>query len=137
MEYLSLNKDWLIKGNMPTGEPLEIRADVPCTVHSAMIENKIIDNLYLDKNADNWMWIEEKKWCFENEFQYTKSYDIKCIELEFEGLETYCNVYLNSTLIGFCDSAHITYTFDVTCIIQDGTNNLKIEFLPHWEQMSN
>jgi len=64
MECLSLNKDWLIKGNMPTGEPLEIRADVPCTVHSAMIENKIIDNLYLDKNADNWMWIEEKKLVF-------------------------------------------------------------------------
>ena len=135
MECLSLNKDWLIKGNMPNGEPVGIKADVPCTVHSAMIENKIIDNLYLDKNADNWMWIEEKKWCFENEFQYTKSDDIKCIELEFEGLDTYCNVYLNSTLISFCDSAHITYTFDVTSIIQDGTNNLKIEFLPHWEQI--
>ena len=39
MECLSLNKDWLIKGNMPTGEPLEIRADVPCTVHSAMMDN--------------------------------------------------------------------------------------------------
>ena len=137
MECLLLNKGWVIKGNMPNGESLEIKSDVPCTVHSAMMENKIIDNLYLGKNADNWMWIEEKKWYFEKEFPYTISADIKCVELEFEGLDTYCNVYLNDLFIGFCDSAHITYTFDVTKAIQNGTNKLIIEFLPHGEQIRN
>ena len=54
----------------------------------------------------------------------------KKLELEFKGLDTYCEIYLNNKKIADCNNMHRTYTFDVLEYVKSGVNTLKIKFLP-------
>ncbi len=50
------------------------------------------------------------------------------IKLVFNKLDTYCDIFLNDEHIAYCDNGHISHTIDVTDIIDDGRNYLKIHF---------
>lgn len=129
MNQLNLNGTWQCFGNDEANNPIQFNLTIPGTVHSGMIENNLIKDIFYSKNADKYMWIENKNWMFIKEFDYKKQDDLKLAELEFCGLDTYCNIFLNDTKIAFCDNMHITYTIDVTKHIRDGKNTLKLEFL--------
>ena len=129
MKNISLNGAWKCFGVNENNEPLNFCMNVPGTVHTGMMENGLIKDLFYGKNADKYMWIEDKNWTFIKEFDFSLDSDAKKAEIEFLGLDTYCEVYLNDEKLGFCDNMNLTYTYDVGAFLKDGKNVLRLEFL--------
>src|SRR5258705_12639038 len=71
-------------------------ADVPGCVHTDLLKNKLIDDPFFRDNEQKLQWIGKTDW------EYQTSFTIKPellssehLELVFEGLDTYANVFLN------------------------------------------
>lgn len=135
MEKISLNGVWKCFGVNENNEPLSFCMKVPGTVHTGMMENGLIKDLFYGMNVDKYMWIEKKCWTFIKEFDFCLNADTKKAEIEFLGLDTYCEVFLNNEKLGFCDNMNISYTYDVLPFLKDGKNILRLEFLPPTEQV--
>lgn len=60
--------------------------------------------------------------------------------LEFEGLDTYADIYLNGSLLERTDNMFVGYTLPVKEVLRKGENRLQVYFhspikqaLPQWE----
>ncbi len=128
MNTLSLNGVWSLSGNNPdTGETLSLSASVPGSVLNDIIKADIekCDIFYRDNSErfekyENWDWHYEKE--FDVEFVGHRT------ELYFGRLDTYCDVYLNGTLLASCLNGHIPYSFDVTDKVKIGKNKMDVYF---------
>jgi len=130
MVVTTLNGQWKVSGVDKDGMPISFPAKIPGTVHTAMMECGLINDLYYGDNAEKYKWIEYSHWTFEREFDVCKYSDTKRLELEFSGLDTYATVYLNGVEILKADDMHLAYTVDVTDLAHNGINTLKIDFAP-------
>ena len=123
MKKIRLNGQWTLSGD---GIEKEIVVNVPGCVHTDLINNGIIKDIFYRDNADSVQWIENHNWTYEKSFQID---DIeKGAYLVFEGLDVYCDVYLNGTHLGYCDNMFIPHSFSVENILKKGENNIKVCF---------
>lgn len=106
-----------------------LKCSVPCSVYSVLLENGIIDDPYYADNAEKYSWISE------NEYDFTASFDVldelmgkHYKTLCFYGLDTLCDVYLNEVIICKCENMHRKYEADVSEIIRDKNNRLRLHF---------
>lgn len=125
--FIDLNGIWnLTCKNSPIGE-IACNGQVPGCVHTDLIENKIINNIFYRDNANQIQWIEN---C---DFTYTKTFNVGNVEtnayLEFDGLDTYADIYLNNVKIGSAQNMFIPHSFCVDGILQKGENTLEVKFL--------
>ena len=126
MKKVSLNGEWRAFGLSPENERYDFSGTVPGCVHTDLIRSgKITDPFYRD-NADGCQWIENWSWTYEREFQTEEFSDDTYVE--FEGLDVYCDVYLNDILIGAGADMHIPYRFPVKGAIRKGVNTIKVIF---------
>jgi beta-mannosidase len=102
---------------------------VPVSVHTALLQNGKIPDPYYRDNETQLQWIERKDWEFRTTFEVDASVlQRKHIELIFKGLDTYCAVYLNDSLILEADNQFRTWRADVKRWIKPGTNQLHFYF---------
>jgi exo-1,4-beta-D-glucosaminidase len=112
-----------------------VPARVPTTVLSALVKNKVYQDVYF---ADNFARIPKEPfqvpWWFRTEFDCLALPGRDRIELEFDGINYRANIWLNGTKIA--DTSQIFGAFrqfrlDVTEWIRpDGRNALAVEILP-------
>ena len=77
-----------------------LRASVPGTVHTDLLENGKIDDPYYRMNEKDLQWIEDEDWEYKTIISVGSEIITKDkIVLEFQGLDTYADVYLNDSLI--------------------------------------
>jgi beta-mannosidase len=66
----------------------------------------------------------------ENEFTFSRTFDFfhtgDKVVLHCDGLDTLCDIYINGVHVAYTDNMHRTYEFDVTEILVDGENEIKI-----------
>jgi beta-mannosidase len=102
-------------------------AIVPGSNINDLICNKLIPNPYIDDNISTLKWVEDSTFTYltvfnlqvRNEFNY---------EILFEGLDTYAEVYINNQLILKSNNMFVAYQKEITKLLRDGTNLLKIVF---------
>lgn len=121
-----LNGNWILKGKNKNGEELSIAATVPGCVHTDLQSAGIIGDFYYRKNSAEVQWIENNDYSYEREFFVEKAYEGAYIE--FEGLDTYCTVYLNGIKIGEADNMHISHSFCADGVLKSGNNRLSVCF---------
>ena len=88
-------------------------------------------------------WIDKEDWVYTTTFTADKALLAKeCIELVFEGLDTYADVYLNDELLLKADNMFRRWRIDVKSHLREGNNNLKVYFhsvvkidMPKWEAL--
>ncbi len=123
---MDLNGNWILSGNDQYGNLITIPATVPGCVHIDLKNNGIIGDMYFRDNSKLVQWIEN------NDYTYTKTFSIDEIfdnaYLEFDGLDTYCDILLNDTFIAHCENMHISYAFNVDGILKIGKNILTVKF---------
>lgn len=109
----------------PIGK-IDLEGQVPGCVHTDLIENKIIENIFYRDNHKSIQWIENR------DFTYTKTFFVDDVRdgahLEFDGLDTYADIYLNGTKLGEVDDMFIPYEFCVDGILREGENKLEVRF---------
>lgn len=105
------------------------KAKIPGTIHTDLLENKLIDDPFLEDNETKLQWIEKEEWIYESNFNVTEN-ELKnhSIELRFDGLDTYASVYLNQTLILEANNMFRNWNIDAKKHLNKGNNNLRMIF---------
>lgn len=124
-----LNGEWEVNGESPSGEKLALLGSVPgCALNDILnsgIEKEYNDIFYRD-NAEKFQKYEDYSWHYKKSFVLEEIGDN--VELVFERLDTYCDIYLNGTHISYCDNGNIEHIFEVSKVLCIGENILEVYF---------
>jgi len=118
-------------------------ATVPGTVHTDLLNNGIIEDPYFKLNERGLQWIDKEDWVYSCTFDIPDEvFSKKNVRLNFKGLDTYADVYLNDTEILDADNMFREWNIDVKNIIKKSDNELKIFFhspikmdIPKWDSL--
>jgi beta-mannosidase len=89
------------------------RRTVPGCVHTDLLANKLIDDPFYRDNEKKQQWIDKKDWEYRTTFKVTpQTLAHENVELVFEGLDTYAQVYLNEQLVLSADNMFRTWRVD-------------------------
>jgi beta-mannosidase len=123
---VELTKNWVFRQK---GESQWLKADVPGTVHTDLLLNKKIEDPFFRTNEKDLQWIENVDWEYETEFIADENLlSLNNIEIVFEGLDTYADVYLNGNKIIAADNMFLLWKSDVKKHLKDGRNTISIIF---------
>ena len=128
---LDLKKDWTIayKGK-------KLPATVPGDVTLDLYNNGLIKNPYFGLNHRDLHWITDSDFVYENNFTVSQEiFNSEEILLEFDGIDTFAEIYLNGNLIGYCDNMFLQFTFSVKEYIRKGNNTLRVKMLSTTQKM--
>ncbi|MEP7236324.1 MAG: glycoside hydrolase family 2 protein [Ferruginibacter sp.] len=123
---IELNKNWQFKNQK---ENKWHKATVPGTVHTDLLANKLIPDPFFRDNESRLQWIDKADWEYKTVFNLdAKTFVKKNIELVFDGIDTYADVYLNGKLVLQADNMFRAWTADVKPFIKRVNNELLIKF---------
>ena len=104
-------------------------ATVPGCVHTDLLANKLIGDPFYRDNEKNQQWIGRKDWEYRTTFTVTpQTLAQENVELVFEGLDTYAEVFLNEQPVLKADNMFRTWRLDVKGALKAGDNSLRILF---------
>ena len=123
----TLDSNWSIRSiNSKTSH----KATVPGNVYSDLIDNRIIEDPFIGDNEVKVQWVSDSTWLYQTRFDASSTILSKeNIHLNFEGLDTYAQVYLNDSLILSSNNAFRNYKVPVNDFILS-KNTLSIKFTP-------
>ena len=126
-EYtLEIDSKWEFQSEK--GEPF-MPASVPGTVHLDLLENGKIDDPFFRLNEHELQWIDKLDWNYRTTFNINDSqFNYDNIELDFLGLDTYADIFLNDHQIYSSDNMFVGKKIEVKQKIIRGENNLLIKF---------
>lgn len=125
-QTIELNKDWEFKQRDETAWK---KAAVPGCVHLDLIKNGIIKDPFYRANERDAQWIENQDWEYRTTFNLAEKFLLnERIELDFRGLDTYADVYINDKLILNADNMFVGWIVDVKPFLKTGDNVLRILF---------
>ncbi|MCK5137421.1 MAG: glycoside hydrolase family 2 protein [Bacteroidales bacterium] len=106
-----------------------MEAEVPGCVHTDLIRNGVIEDPFYRLNEHDVQWIDKKDWIYETELKIPSRMMVKDrVILEFKGLDTHADVYLNDQKILVADNMFRDWTVDIKEYLATDSNTLKIHF---------
>jgi beta-mannosidase len=105
------------------------RAVVPGCVHTDLLDNDLIDDPFYGANEQALQWIEDQDWEYRTVFDVSRELLAReHLELDFGGLDTYADVYLNDSLLLVADNMFRRWRVDCTGVLRGRGNVLRIYF---------
>ncbi len=124
----SLDKGWEFR---KAGTDKWYKAEVPGTIHTDLLANDLIPDPFYRDNESKVQWVENETWEYRTTFDVPKElHQQKNIEIQFDGLDTYAEVFLNGRKLFSTNNMFRQYTAKVTSLIRRNDNNLYILFAP-------
>ena len=124
--YIALNSNWQFHKE---GESKWYNATVPGTIHTDLLANKLIPDPFYRDNETKLQWIDKANWEYKSDFDVDEiTLAKKNIELGFDGLDTYADVYLNGNLVLQADNMFRGLTVNVKRYLKRTGNELRIHF---------
>ena len=128
---------------MPLHSGWKFRQAVPGVVHTDLMDNGLIEDPYYRLNERALQWIDKEDWIYEVSFDagaLTRGYEH--VRLEFLGLDTYADVFLNETQILTADNMFRRWAAEVKPLLKERGNVLRVYFhspikkaLPQYESL--
>ena len=104
-------------------------ATVPGCVHTDLLKNKLIDDPFYRDNEQKLQWIGKTDWEYQTTFTVKPGLlSREHLELVFEGLDTYANIFLNDQPLLDADNMFRTWRVDCKRALRPGLNTLRIRF---------
>ncbi len=123
---LEINQNWLFRD---TGDTLWYRAEVPGYIHTDLMRNKLIPNPFYRMNEHELQWIDKKDWEYKTSFNVDENILEKNeVNINFKGLDTYADVYLNDKIILRADNMFVGWEVNCKEFLKLNENELKIIF---------
>lgn len=120
MKKINLNGKWIMNSELST--------NVPGSVYSTLLDNKLMDDPFYRDNETKALKLMDEDYEFTKVFTIDTSILSKDnVELVFKGLDTLSSVYLNNKLIGTTNNMHIEYRFNIKKLLKE-ENELKVIF---------
>jgi beta-mannosidase len=104
-------------------------AHLPFSIHTSLLENKLIPDPFAGDNESGLQWIGRQDWTFTLIFDVDEQALLRQWQsLVFTGLDTYAEVYLNETLLLQADNAFRQWKVPCAGLLKRNGNILKIVF---------
>lgn len=104
-------------------------ATVPGVVHTDLMANKIIEDPFYRLNERGVQWVDKEDWEYKTSLSVNPQlFNKQNIELDFKGLDTYADVYLNDSLILKTNNMFREWTVNVKGLLKKENNTLRIYF---------
>jgi len=118
-------------------------ATVPGLVHTDLMANKIIEDPFFRLNERGVQWIDKEDWMYETRFDLTdEMFGKRNIFLDFKGLDTYADVYLNGEKILVANNMFREWKADIRSKVKVKDNKLEVYFhspikmdIPKWDSI--
>jgi len=131
-----LHNNWILKPANQSVLPGQIEipdkgisAKVPGTVHTDLLNARLIDNPFYADNERHLRWIDDIDWIYEVWFDKpSKLENDKSLLLVFEGLDTIADIYLNDQHLDHTENMFRRYIYDISAITRQKQNHLWIFF---------
>ncbi|NQU54235.1 MAG: glycoside hydrolase family 2 protein [Bacteroidetes bacterium] len=121
-----LSENWTFN---QVGENQWLPATVPGTVHTDLMANDKIEDPFYRMNEHDLQWIDKVDWEYKSTFVLDKTILQKDrIELDFKGLDTYAEVFVNGTKVLTTNNMFREWQADVKKVLQEGENEIHIVF---------
>jgi len=121
-----LNSNWEFKAS---GWKNWYKAEVPGFIHTDLLSNDLIPDPFFRDNEFQLDWIGKTDWEYRTHFIIDKSFlNSRRIDIVFNGLDTYCDVFLNGQKIMFTDNMFREWRVNVKSLLKEGKNSLKLIF---------
>ena len=126
MQVQTINQNWQFRQG---GKTEWFSAKVPGSVHTDLLDNKIIPDPFSGTNEKDIQWIDKEDWEYKTTFEITENQlKFQNIELEFKGLDTYADVYVNDQLVIKASNMFREWKTDCKKLLIKGTNHLRVYF---------
>lgn len=123
-DTIILSQNWKFR---QVGKIHWLPAIVPGTVHTDLFNNGLIEDPYYRLNEHYLQWIDKADWEYSTEIEVThENLAKRNIDLTFEGIDTYADVFLNDSLILQSDNMFRSWNVPVRGILKAGKNKLHI-----------
>ena len=127
--FQSLNQGW----NLATDTlDINLQVNLPSEAHADLYAAGLIPHPYGEGNVE-----QELQWIPQHVWDYSLKFDIENgvwqndnIDLIFNGLDTYADVWLNGEKILHSDNMFIRYEKEVKNLLKKRDNELKVRFYP-------
>ncbi len=131
-QTIPLNSGWEFR-QLTEGEGNNLSAwrpaQVPGDVHLDLLRNKLIPDPFYRDNEAKLQWIEDADWEYRSTIQASSELmGHKNIELVFEGLDAYAEVYVNDKLVLTADNMFREWRVDMKPYLKAGANQLRVVF---------
>lgn len=121
-----LNGAWQGTVTNEKGETFAFPATVPGCVHTDLLACGKIGDFYYRDESKTVQWIERCDATFTRDFDVAEL--LPGAELQFDGLDTYCEILLNGTTVGEGHNMFVPHAFPVDGVLKRGTNRLEVRF---------
>ncbi len=122
----SINQNWQFR---QVGKTTWNPAKVPGCVHTDLLDHELIPDPYYRDNEKLVQWVETEDWQYKTTFDVDQTVFSKPnIALQFKGLDTYADVFLNDSLILRADNMYRSWTIDCKKLLKIKGNSLRILF---------
>ncbi|UOU98046.1 hypothetical protein MUU74_16320 [Chryseobacterium daecheongense] len=107
-----------------------LSAKVPGTVHLDLMDHNIIPDPFKDENEKKVQWVENEDWDYQTSFTVSSKHLSKSqnIDLIFNGLDTFSEIYLNGKLLKKTDNMFRKWVIPVKEHLKSGENILLVKF---------
>ncbi|MFW9937812.1 MAG: glycoside hydrolase family 2 protein, partial [Candidatus Thorarchaeota archaeon] len=124
VERISLNGEWEL---FQKEKNIKVKSQVPSSVFEVLIENKIIEDPFYGLNEHKVSWVYESEWKYVLEFDLSPEFlSHNKLLLQFDGVDTFADIYLNNELIGSTSNMFVTYQFNVKDLLKENKNKLEV-----------
>ena len=128
----SLNKGWNLKTDTLN---IDLQVVIPSVIQADLFENGLIPHPYYGKVEQDLQWIPQQTWDYSLKFNVKNDvWKNEHIDLIFNGLDTYADVWLNGEKILHSENMFVRYEKDVKPLLKKRGNELKVRFYPFDKQ---
>lgn len=104
-------------------------ATVPGTVHTDLMASGLIPDPFIGMNERSVQWVDKEDWRYRTVFDAEPEvFSARNVEIVFDGLDTYADVYLNGQLLLSSDNMFRQWTADVRPFLREKGNVLEVLF---------
>ncbi len=111
-----------------------LSARVPGSVHLDLIAGHRMPNPFKGDNVRTSTWVEKQDFVYKTSFLFPVEWEKRlsqsdqCVELTFDGLDTFATIYLNGEYLGESSNQFLPLTLDITRRVRPGENVLIVHF---------
>jgi len=104
-------------------------ATVPGVVHTDLMDNNIIEDPFFRLNERGVQWVDKEDWEYKTTLHVSPEiFSKENIELDFKGLDTYADVYLNDSCILKANNMFREWRVNIKELVKSGENEFRIYF---------
>ncbi|QGH36622.1 glycoside hydrolase family 2 protein [Gracilibacillus salitolerans] len=104
-------------------------ATVPGCVHTDLLKHEMIPDPFVGENELDLQWVDKQDWEYKTTISLSAEWlQEERVELIFEGLDTYADVYVNGEKVLQADNMFRSWKVDVKSYLKIGENQLLVYF---------